>query len=185
MTTTTSTIISEQEYLLMEEKSPVRHEFINGKLYEMPGGSMLHEQIISNIHFLLKSLGLTVFIQGLRVRPPQSQNYYYPDILVTSEKVTKAFYAQAPTLLAEVLSPSTRANDLTDKFLAYRQFPSLYYYILAEPDFCQITLFYKTESGEWESELYRQPSDVIQLEKLNASLPLSGVYDGIDWSEDI
>lgn len=168
----------------MEEKSDVRHEFINGKLFEMPGGTMLHEQVISNIHFLLKSMGLTALAQGLRVRLPQTKDYYYPDVLVTTEKITKATFSEAPILIAEVLSPSTRVYNLVDKFMAYRQFPSLHYYLIAEPDFCQVTLFYKTETGEWESELFRQLTDVIQLKKLKAALPLSGIYDGVDWTDN-
>ncbi len=184
MTSAISTTISEQEYLQLEEKSPVRHEFINGKLYEMPGGTMLHEQVISNIHFLLKSMRLTALTQGLRVRLPQTKDYYYPDVLVTAEKITKATFAEAPILIAEVLSPSTRVNDLTDKFLAYRQFSSLHYYLIAEADFCQVTLFYKTETGEWESVLYRQLTDLIQLPKFGVQLSLSGIYDGVDWTDN-
>ena len=88
-------------------------------------------------------------------------------------------------LLAEVLSPSTRVNDLTDKFLAYQQFTSLHYYLIAEPDFCQVTLFYKGETGEWESELFRKPTDILQLEKLAVQFPLSDIYEGIDWTDDV
>ncbi len=174
-------LITEQEYLKMEEKSLVRHEFINGKLYEMSGGSMLHEKIIMNLAFLLRIAGLEVFAQGLRVRPPETENYYYPDVLVTAEKVAKVFYAEAPLLIAEVLSPSTRIFNLVDKFIAYRQFHSLHYYLLAEPDFCQVTLFYKGETGDWESEVFHQLTAVISLEKLGVQLPVSQIYSGMDW----
>ena len=165
----------------MEEKSQVRHEFINGKLVEMPGGSMLHEKIIMNLALFLKIAGLEVFTQGLRVRPPESADYYYPDVVVTAEKVAKVFHVEAPLFIAEVLSPSTRVNDLVDKFIAYRRFPSLHYYLLAEVEFCQVTLFYKNEKGEWESAIFRQPHDIIQLERLAVQLPLSEIYAGIDW----
>lgn len=57
-TTTAGRLFSEQEYLQLEEKSGVRHEFINGKLYEMPGGTLSHEQVIANIQFQLKLTGL-------------------------------------------------------------------------------------------------------------------------------
>lgn len=154
----------------MEEKSQVRHEFINGKLYEMPGGSMLHEKIIMNLmQIFLGTTDLEVFAQGLRVRPPETADYYYPDIVITAEKVAKVFHVEAPLFIAEVLSPSTRVNDLVDKFIAYRRFPSLHYYLLAEVEFFQITLFYKNEKGEWESALFRQAKDMISLENLQYS----------------
>ena len=183
-TAITNRLYTEQEYLKMEEKSPVRHEFINGKIYEMSGGSMLHEKIIMNLAFLLRIGGLEVFAQGLRVRPPASADYYYPDVLVTAEKVARVYYAEAPLLIAEVLSPSTRIFNIVDKFIAYRQFPSLHYYLLAEPDFCQVTLFYKGEAGEWESEVFHQLTAVISLEKLGVQLRVSEIYSGMEWAEE-
>ena len=60
----------------MEEKAQVRHEFINGKLYEMPGASMLHEKIITNLmRTFLRTTDLEIFAQGLRVRPPETTDY--------------------------------------------------------------------------------------------------------------
>jgi Uma2 family endonuclease len=179
MTATTSPIITEQEYLKLEEKATVRHEFINGKMYEMPGGTMYHGHVISNLLFMLKSRKLKTYTSDMRVRPPQTQNYFYPDVVVTEEKLSAATYVEKPLLIAEVLSPSTRVNDLTDKFIWYRQIPSLLYYLLAEPQRCSITLFFRSE-GDWEVEVFNQPIDIIPLPKLNVELPISEIYEGIN-----
>lgn len=182
MTATLSNIVTEQEYLQMEENSGVRHEFINGKLYEMPGGTSFHEKVIINIlRFLLRHTSLEVFAQGMRVQPPDTQDYFYPDTIVTNPVTTKVITVNEPILLLEVLSPSTKVNDLTDKFIAYRRFPTLAYYLLAEPDFCRITLFFKGENNNWESEEYSQLTDVISLNKININLPVSDIYAGLVW----
>lgn len=183
MTATISPVMTEQEYLQQEESATVRHEFINGKLYEMPGGMYPHEQVTGNIQFILKTQGLRANSQGLRVRLPETKDYYYPDVVVTEEKVARVAFIEKPTFISEVLSPSTRTNDLTDKFIAYRQFPTLLYYLLVEPDFCYATLFSKNEEGIWESEVYNHLSSVILLTKLSASLPLTGIYEDIEWTE--
>jgi Uma2 family endonuclease len=183
MIATTSHIITEEEYLQLEEKATVRHEFISGKMYEMPGGSNNHEDVISNIHVQLSLQRLKTVSQGLRVRNPQNKSYYYPDVLVRPHGGGKAGYTETPLLIAEVLSPSTRINDLSDKFIAYRHFASLEYYLVVEPDFCYVNLFSKDESGEWQSEVYNQFTDVVPLPKLNASLPVKDIYEGLDWAE--
>jgi Uma2 family endonuclease len=183
MTATTSNIITEEEYLRLEERSTVRHEFINGKMYEMPGGLLTHEHVIANILFLLKFLGLKAFAQGVSLRNMQTGDHYYPDVVITNEKIAKVRYIEQPLLIAEVLSPSTRAYDLADKFIAYRQFESLLYYLTVEPDFCAVNVFFKNEGGEWESEVYNQLSGTIRLLKLSIELPVSGIYIDLNWAE--
>lgn len=183
MTATINQPITEQEYLRLEERAAVRHEFINGKLYEMPGGTSYHHFIILSIAIFFRKIGLTAFTDGMRVRQPEVKNYYYPDVVVTAQKLKKKIAEENPVLLVEVLSPSTRTNDLSDKFIAYRQFPTLEYYLVVEPDFCYVNLFSKDEQGEWQSDVYTQITDAVPLPKLQACLLVADIYEGLEWAE--
>ena len=72
--------VSAEAYLLLEEKAAVRHEFINGKLFEMPGGTRFYEEVITNIsttmNLLLRTHGFKVFAQGMRCSPNRDKYYY-------------------------------------------------------------------------------------------------------------
>ena len=176
--------LSAEAYLQQEEKAAVRHEFINGKLYEMSGGTRFHEKVISNLviilGLLLRDKGYDVFAQGLRFSTG-IQRYYYPDIVVTNEVFTDIRFSQNPVLLAEVLSPSTRSYDTVDKFIDYRSISSLEYYLLVEPDYWHVTLNYKTPEGEWMAEVFNKKTLVINLPKLGIQLPLQDIYFGLEW----
>jgi Uma2 family endonuclease len=176
--------ISAEAYLQQEEKAAVRHEFINGKLYEMPGGTRFHEKVIMNLstilNLLLRTKGYEVFAQGLRFTT-EVQRYYYPDILVTNESFTDIPFSRNPALLAEVLSPSTRSYDTVDKFIDYRSIFSVEYYLLVEPDYCHVTLNFKTPEGEWMAEVFNKKTSVIDLPKLGIQLSLDDIYFGLEW----
>jgi len=176
--------ISAEAYLLQEEKATVRHEFINGKLYEMPGGTRLHEKVIMNLsttlNLLLRTKGYEVFARGLRFSTG-IQRYYYPDIVVTNESFADNRFSQKPILLAEVLSPSTRSYDMVDKFIDYRSISAVEYYLLVEPDYCHVTLNYKTAEGEWMAEVFNKKTSVIDLPKLGIQLSLEDIYFGLEW----
>lgn len=176
--------ISAEAYLLQEERAEVRHEFINGKLYAMPGGTRFHEEVIMNLssslYSLLRIKGYKVFAQGMRCSP-SPQRYCYPDILVTDELFADNRFSQKPVLLAEVLSPTTRSFDTVDKFIDYRSFSTIEYYLLIEPDYCYVTLNYKTPEGEWMAEVFNKKTAVIDLPKLSIQLPLEDIYFGLEW----
>lgn len=176
--------ISAEAYLLREEKAAARHEFINGKLYEMPGGTRMHEKVIINLstilNILLRSQGYDVFAQGLRCST-NAERYYYPDILVTNEKFPDVRFSQKPVLLSEVLSPSTRVIDFVDKFIDYRSISSVEYYLLIEPDYCHATMNYKTPDGEWMAEVFNKKTAVIDLPKIGIQLKLEDIYFGLEW----
>ena len=175
--------VSVEAYLLQEEKATVRHEFVNGKLFEMSGGTRFHEKIITNIIVLLSNLlrgkNYEVYAQGLRCSP-NPDCYYYPDVLVTNEIFSDIRFSKHPILLTEVLSPTTRSYDAVDKFIAYRAMSSVEYYLLVEPDYYLVTLYYKTPEGEWMAEIFNKKTDIIDFPKLDIKLPLEEIYYGLE-----
>ncbi len=170
--------MTEDEYFLFEEKSMVKHELINGNLYEMSGVSIFHNDICGNIFFLmrtfLKDTHWKIGLENFKVKTPEG-NYFYPDIMICENKPAK-YYAEKPVLIIEVLSETTRKFDLIDKFIQYQKFETLEYYLCVEPEQQVIIFNYKTESGEWMAETFTKDESVINLPKLNISFTLKEVY---------
>ncbi|WP_153797697.1 Uma2 family endonuclease [Foetidibacter luteolus] len=174
--------LSEEEYIRLEQESDIRHEFVNGKLIDMPGESLLHNHITSNILIALKMLlrekGFSVFMEGIKIKVPVEPKYYYPDVFVTRELFSaNRFIAFQPELIAEVLSESTRKYDTVDKFINYQKFTSLQYYLLVEPSVTLVQLFYR-EGDDWEMRSYTNITDIVKLDALGIELTLKEIYEG-------
>src|SRR4051794_2168603 len=168
---------SDEEYFLYEEKSELRHELINGNLYEKSGVSIFHNDIVLNILFLLRT-HLTdktykITFESYKVRMPDG-NYFYSDVMVCEHDV-KRYYAEKPVLIVEVLSESTRKFDLVDKFIQYQKLDTLQYYLCVEPEQQAIIFYYKTEDGEWMTDTYTQGNDIVDLKQLQLSFTLKDI----------
>jgi Uma2 family endonuclease len=105
-----------EEYFAWEEKQPVRHEYINGEVYAMSGGTINHSEIALNFGSLLKNYlrgsGCRTLNSDARVNTVASSNYVYPDVSVTCDERDKNTPQYiTPCLIVEVLSSSTEAYD--------------------------------------------------------------------------
>jgi len=169
---------SEEEYFAFEEKSELKHEYIDSTLFEMSGVSKYHNLIVINLVVLLKPLlldkGMDLFVDGYKVRTLDG-NFFYPDVII-SQPGSQKYYTDKPTLIVEVLSDSTRAFDLADKFIQYRKSPTLEYYLCIEPEHTGVHFYYRNEENEWQADIYNNKKDVIKLPKLGISLPLKDIY---------
>lgn len=171
--------LSEEEYFLFEEKSELKHELINGNLYEMSGVSIFHNDIVGNLYLLfrtfLKGTDWKVAFENFKIKTPEG-NYFYPDIAVCYFKPEK-YFSQQPLLIVEVLSDTTRKYDLTDKFIQYQKIETLKYYMCVEPE-QQVVVFYcKQEDGDWMAETLTKDEQIISLPKLNISFSLKDIYN--------
>jgi Uma2 family endonuclease len=175
-------IYTPQEYFSLEESGDLRHEFINGNLIETSGASREHHFICQNIFlallYLAKPLGFKVFIESMKVKIQNENQYYYPDVFITKEAQTdENRYVQfEPELIFEVLSESTRAKDLVDKFIQYRKIKTLDYYLLVEPEKYLVLCNFKNDQGEWDMISYTNATEIIVLPKLNISLSMEDIY---------
>lgn len=169
------------EYFSMEESGDVRHEFINGNLIDISAASREHHKICKNFLRILESLlpeGYEVYIEDMKIKIPNENQYYYPDIFITKEAQTdkNKFVQFEPELIVEVLSEATRVKDMTDKFIQYRKIETLNYYLVAEPEKFLVLLNFKNEKGEWEMITFTQKDEIISLPKLNITLSLADIY---------
>jgi Uma2 family endonuclease len=176
------------EYFAWEEHQLCRHEYINGEVYAMSGGTQNHSRVALKFAALLDN-HLTdgvcrVFNSDCRVNLVGTNDYTYPDASVSCDRQDKSTtqYITYPCLIVEVLSDSTEAYDRGNKFFRYRQNPQLQDYVLVSSQDIAIDLYRKGINGQWEIVNYRA-GDVVKLQSVNLSFPIEKIYRGIDFSE--
>ncbi|EAZ89232.1 Uma2 family endonuclease [Crocosphaera chwakensis] len=179
--------ISLENYRKLEEISEFKHEYHNGVIIPMTGGTIDHNTIIMNLIFCLKlALNQTncrVQSSDLRVWIPEYKRGVYPDVMVISEDPVFNENRQDeiinPCLIFEVLSPSTSSYDRGDKFLYYRSIPYLKEYILIDQANYFIEHYTKTENNQWLLKDYQDINDMIKLTSININVKISDIYKNI------
>jgi Uma2 family endonuclease len=178
-----------EEYFAWEEQQQLRHEYIDGEVYAMTGGTLNHSEIAGNFNFLLKAHlrggGCRVLNSDARVNIYDSNDYVYPDLSVTCDERDKnnTKFVNHPCLIVEVLSPATEAYDRGDKFFMYRRSPSLQDYVLVSADRIAIDIFSKDDTGKWDI-LNHRLGDVVELKSINLTFPIGEVFEGIIFAGD-
>jgi Uma2 family endonuclease len=172
------------EYLAWEEQQEFRHEFVDGEVYAMTGGTVNHGEIAANFIALLKShlrsSGCRVLTSDVKIQTLESNSYCYPDISVTCDTRDRSAhkFISHPCLIVEVLSPSTEAYDRGDKFALYRRSTSLQEYILVSTNTVRLDMYQRNNNGRWEFSSY-ESGDSIELQSVNCSLEIDRVYENI------
>ena len=180
--------MSVEEYIAFEERSEIRHEFINNQLIPMPGTTDYHNQICQNLSFLLRILlkqaGFRIFVEGVKVQITHDRDYTYPDVFVTADPrdLENRYVKKYPTVIFEVISKTSRIEDSTDKFIRYKNIESLQNYILVDSEKMLVEVRVKLENGNWEAETYL-PSEIrFPVPALAIELPLVEVYEGVSFT---
>jgi Uma2 family endonuclease len=172
-----------EEYFDREESSRFRNEFFYGHVYARTGGSGIHSLIASNLAYLrpkLSAHGCLILGSDYQIVTPQANAVFYPDasVVCTKNALDLGLRSESPQLILEVLSPSTRLYDLNEKRLEYQRIPSLRYLLFADSQAVSVQFYAQNESGEWPSSPlhYTTPTDRIELDAWNVSLPLAELY---------
>lgn len=170
------------EYLVWENSTPRKHEFVAGRVYSMAGTSQRHNAIVRNVawHMMQHTRGTACQpFWDLKVRAAQDR-VYYPDIgiVCTSHDGDTVIYDD-PCLLVEVGSPSTRRIDRGEKLDAYLKIPSVRGYLLIESDRRHATLYSRPLGDEWHrDEIVAGGS--MRLPCVGSVLSLDEVYANAD-----
>lgn len=175
-----------EDYLKFEECATVRHEYVRGQLFAMSGATEAHNVISGNLyvalHNFLRGSGCRVFQNDMKVRVEAADSFYYPDIMVTCEPFdAKSVFKESPSLIVEVLSPSTKYIDRREKLVAYRQLSNLRQYILVDQNRVLIEVFSRISDTEWELSMLHN-SDELRLEALPDKplvIPVVAVYEDV------
>ncbi len=154
------------DFLAWDESQAVRHEYFQGEVFAMAGGSDNHATVILNvatsIRQHLKGTPCRVFMQDVKLSVETANSYFYPDVFVTcSERdaLDRMIKSEA-TLVVEVLSPSTTAFDRGHKFEAYRSMPSLQEFVLIDPEALTAEVYRRSSNEEWILRAYASGSGV-------------------------
>jgi Uma2 family endonuclease len=176
--------ITPDDYLAAEEVSPMRHEYRDGEVFAMTGGTLNHNTIISNLITGLKNhlrgSGCFVFSENVKTRIAERNAFYYPDLVVTCDdrdRPSNALYIEHPSLIIEVLSPSTARFDRTEKFADYRTIPSLTEYVLVSTDRQAVEVFRQDDQGNWQ---LANTADPVQLVSVNMAIAIAEIYEDTD-----
>jgi Uma2 family endonuclease len=173
-----------EEYFAWEEKQLEKHEYIDGEVYAMSGGSVNHGRIAIKFTAMFDAhLDNSSCITGnsdIKINIVDINNYTYPDVSVTCDdrdKTTSQYFTY-PCLIVEVLSDSTEAYDRGGKFRMYRKNPVLQDYLLVSSTKIEMDLYHKKDTGEWIIINYKE-GDAVELKSINLSFPIEQVYRGL------
>jgi Uma2 family endonuclease len=182
-----ATTTSWDEYLALEEASEERHEFIDGQVFVMAGATPRHNRIVLNagnaLDRALRDTPCVALAGQQRVFVAATGMAGYPDVTVVcgpAERLPDQRTLLNPSLLVEVLSPSTEDYDRGAKFRHYRRIPSFVEYLLISTDERRVEHHRRLEPGQWLMREYEHDDARIELPVLGVALTLGDLYDRAD-----
>ena len=177
------TIFTPEEYLALERKATLKSEYISGEILAMSGASLAHTRItadiVTELNNQLRGGKCEVISNNMRVKTGPKGAYFYPDVVVFcgdpqfEDNVFDTLLN--PTLLIEVLSPSTEVYDKGEKFRHYQELASLQEYILVSQDRIRVEQYRLTKT-QWVQTEFRSPEDVLPFASIGCELPLRDIY---------
>jgi Uma2 family endonuclease len=181
------TRLSLAEYLEQEKFSTIRHEYVDGQIYAITGGSANHNQITlalaAKLYAHLSDGPCRVFASDMKVLTPQEMSYY-PDVMVCCDPTDRdSHLRRRPRLIIEVVPPHTERTDHYEKRLAYQQIATLEEYIIVAQDNVVVDVFRRQEDGRWSRETLSQLTDDLRLHSVQFALRLDAVYENVEFSQ--
>lgn len=180
-----------EEYLDLEERSGEKHEYYDGKLITMPGGTHIHNEIAAKIISLLivaaKQLPkkYKVYTSDMKIQIPEWKAFVYPDAVVVCEKPElwegRKDVIVNPLLIVEVASPTTKGYDRSVKFDKYRTLPSFKEYLLVMQTMPEVSQYSSEEKDLWRTTTHRGLDGKIQLRSLGCEMNLADIYEDIEF----
>jgi Uma2 family endonuclease len=176
-----------EEYLALEETANEKHEYQDGEIVSMTGGTTEHNKIAlnfaSNLKFTLKRKQYDIFIGDVKLWIPTYRQGTYPDVmLIEGESI---YYGSGkttvmnPSLIVEVLSKSTQNYDQGDKFFYYRSIPQFQEYILISQDQYYVMQFNKTQEGKWLLSEYMGVNSTLSLNSVEFQISFAELYENV------
>lgn len=177
-------IVSPEDYLRRERASMHRHEYVDGVIYVMAGGSRRHNLIAVNLTTALTAhlpdrCAAYMADTKLRIRQERAEFYYYPDLMVSCDAADQSLdWVDNPLVLTEVLSQSTERLDRGEKFNAYIQIPTLQEYVLIEQSAKHVELFRRANG--WQREVLAA-GDTLRLDSIEFAMAVEGLYRRVEF----
>lgn len=201
MTAQRKAMLTPQEYLEMERTADFKSEYYAGEVFAMAGASARHGMIVTNTAAAfvgrLRGRPCYTYSSDLRLLVSLTGLYTYPDVIVACGKPQLEDHhgdtLLNPSVIVEVLSPSTEAYDRGAKFWQYRRLESLTDYLLISQDRALVEHYVRQpdedspvgQSGtRWLLTAYQGLNNTAVISSIGVELPLSEVYDKVEWPDD-
>jgi Uma2 family endonuclease len=180
---------TQEEYLAFERESPERHEYYQGEIFNMSGASYEHNVIEDNVRVslgsFLKGKNCRSLGSNLRVHVQKNTLYTYPDILIVCGEpkfLDNTFDTLLnPSVLFEILSPSTANYDKGTKFELYRDIESLKEYVLINSTKMHVEHYQRNTEQSWTLTEYKSLEDSFELKTISKPMILAEIYEGISF----
>jgi Uma2 family endonuclease len=184
--------LTPEEYLDFERDALERHEYVDGFIYAMSGGTPKHARIALNIGSSLEvHFGdgpCQAFGSDLKVWIPKAKSFLYPDVSVVCGELRmkpgSKECVENPKIVFEVLSDSTELYDRTKKFRLYKSIPELKHYLLIQQNEPWVDVFTADDRGFWYLREFTGLDTAVELEAIDFHLPLSAIYRKVDFAAD-
>ena len=188
MIRTAKKFYTQEEYLAFERASLEKHEYYQGEIFDMAGGSLNHSQLQMNftgeVRSFLKEKKCKVHASELRVHIPLNTLYTYPDSQIICGEVRMLDDAfdtvMNPVVIIEILSKSTQSYDRGDKFMLYRSIQTLKEYILIDSLSIKVEYYIRQQNEDWLLKEYSILSDAFHIQSINYHFPLVELYAGVE-----
>ncbi len=179
---TAEKLMSEQEYLAFEEKSKIKHEFMDGEIFSMAGATRKHNLATTNVstelNLQLRATDCEVYASDFRVRIRDGHNVY-PDVAVACGDILTVDEDKTllnPIVVFEVLSKSTEKRDRGEKAEDYYKLNSLQDYVLVSQYRVGVEHFSRQKNNEWILKIYEDLEDVVELKSIKCKISLKLIY---------
>lgn len=176
-----------EQYLALERQASHKSEYVNGGIFAMAGASKAHNQIAFNLagelHSQLKNRPCLAYVNDLRVKVSATGLYAYPDVAaLCSEPDFEDAQMDTllnPSVIIEILSPSTEAYDRGDKFAHYRRLPSLMEYVLIAQDKVRVE-YYIRQDRQWILTEMDRLNETLRLVLIECEISLREIYAKVE-----
>lgn len=172
-----------EEYLAFEEKSPYRHEYVNGTVYAMSGASLAHNRIAQELVVAFRTHLRggpcePFFLEAkLEIRTGRDQIMYYPDAMVSCRPEDRTDQiVRNPKLVVEILSKSTQHIDRREKAMTYQRVEAIEEYVLIAQHQPRIIVHRRAE--DWHPVLYSSMDAQVEFRSIGLSMSLAQIYQG-------
>lgn len=190
MTITASKTFTIEEYLELEERSLTKHEYHNGKILEMAGGTTTHNQLTMTVGaeiliairnqekiFQLYSSDMKIWIENLL-------RFVYPDAVTVADQPmyynNRRDIITNPLLIVEVSSTGTDTYDRNGKFDLYRTLPSFQEYLIVSQEMQHVSRYFREAPDLWRTADYFKLDEMIPLQSMGVEIPMFGIYRGVE-----
>ncbi|MEP7252894.1 MAG: Uma2 family endonuclease [Ginsengibacter sp.] len=180
--------MSPTDFLEWERKQEYKHEYAGGKIFAMAGASINHNKICANIigrtWNYLQDKECNIYPGDLRVAVKSKDSFFYPDATIICgepefDDGQIKDTIKNPSVIFEILSPSTEDYDIGKKFFFYMQMESLKQYITIDSRNMHLRIANKMEDGTWKFSELMEKDDLLFIDSIGLNIPLTDIYNGI------